>query len=140
MVPSLDSVYQDALVIDDSKTMRMILSRILTSLGYTVHQAVDGQDGLAQLAAHGGIGLALVDWNMPVMDGIEFVRNVRAADRYRHVRVMMVSSEADRSRIEEALQAGADEYAMKPFDVETIRAKLELIDRATPAGAGLSDG
>lgn len=140
MVPPSESAYNDALVIDDSKTMRMILSRILTSLGYTVHQAVDGRDGLDQLAANDGIGLALVDWNMPVMDGIEFVRNLRESDRHRHVRVMMVSSEADRSRIEAALEAGADEYAMKPFDVETIRTKLELIGRGTPAGSGLTDG
>lgn len=129
----------EALVIDDSKAMRMILSRILTSLGFTVHQAVDGRDGLSRLEANDSIGLVLVDWNMPEMNGIEFVRAVRQLDRYDGVKVMMVSSEADRSRIETALEVGADEYAMKPFDVETIRAKLELIDRGAP-DAVLSDG
>ena len=135
MEPSNDLMRGEALVVDDSKAMRMILSRILTSLGFTVHQAVDGLDGLERLEATEGIGLALVDWNMPKMDGIEFVRAVRQHDRLHHVRMLMVSSETDRSRIETALAAGADEYAMKPFDVETIRAKLELIGMRTPSDA-----
>jgi two-component system, chemotaxis family, chemotaxis protein CheY len=131
--PNNDRTLGEALVVDDSKAMRMILSRILNSLGYTVHQAVDGLDGLEQLQTSEGIGLALVDWNMPQMDGIEFVRAVRSSDRFQHVRMLMVSSETDRSRIESALEAGADEYAMKPFDVETIRAKLELIGLGAPS-------
>lgn len=129
-----------ALVIDDSKTMRMILSRILASLGFTVHQAVDGVDGLNQLRSIGGIGLVLVDWNMPQLDGIGFVRAVREDPTFAAVRLMMVSSESDRSRIATALEAGADEYAMKPFDVETIRAKLELIGHLDPLGAAGSHG
>lgn len=129
-----------ALVVDDSKAMRMILSRIVGSLGFTVHQAVDGLDGLRQLRSIDGIDLVLVDWNMPELDGIGFVRAVREDNTFDHVRLMMVSSEADRSRIVTALEAGADEYAMKPFDVETIRAKLELIGRLEPSGAASSDG
>lgn len=116
-----------AIVIDDSKAMRMILSRILGSLGFTVHQACDGVEGMEQLEAIEGLCLALVDWNMPRMSGIEFVQAVRSDQRFEHVRMMMVTSESNTSKIEMALAAGADEYAMKPFDVETIRSKLELM-------------
>lgn len=128
-----------ALVVDDSKAMRMILSRMLKSLGYTVHQAVDGLDGLNQLRRLEGVSVVLVDWNMPELDGLGFVRAVRADSSFDQVRLLMVSSEADHSRIMTALEAGADEYAMKPFDVETIRAKLELIGRLEPSEAAGTD-
>lgn len=116
-----------ALVVDDSKAMRMILSRILTGLGFQVHQAANGAEGLERLDEVDQVRLALVDWNMPEMNGIEFVRAVRESGRFEGLRMMMVTSESDAGRMVDALEAGADEYAMKPFDAEIIREKLELI-------------
>jgi two-component system chemotaxis response regulator CheY len=116
-----------ALVVDDSSAMRMILSRILKSLGYEVHHAANGLEALSQLDEVEGIRLALVDWNMPEMDGVEFVRSVRTSGRHPGLKLLMVSSESDLARVQTALDAGADEYAMKPFDVGVIRDKLEML-------------
>ncbi|QGG94758.1 response regulator [Actinomarinicola tropica] len=115
-----------ALVIDDSSAMRMILSRIMKGLGFEVHQACNGVEALSRLDEVAGIRVALVDWNMPEMDGVEFVRTVRARGD-RQLKVLMVTSESDVARMQSALEAGADEYAMKPFDAGIIRDKLELL-------------
>ncbi|MGY6499435.1 MAG: response regulator [Acidimicrobiales bacterium] len=122
-----ESSQDRALVVDDSKAMRMILSRILSGLGFEVHQAANGIEGLVRLGEVDEVRLALVDWNMPEMNGIEFVKAVRESGRFEGLRMMMVTSESDASRMVDALDAGADEYAMKPFDAEIIREKLELI-------------
>jgi len=116
-----------ALVVDDSSAMRTILSRILKGLGFEVHTAGNGREALERLGEVGGIRLALVDWNMPEMDGVEFVRAVRGDDRLAGLKVLMVSSESDVARMQIALEAGADEYAMKPFNAAIIRDKLELL-------------
>jgi two-component system, chemotaxis family, chemotaxis protein CheY len=116
-----------ALVVDDSKAMRMILSRMLRGLGFDVLQAENGREGLEVLGRAGTVEVALVDWNMPEMDGVEFVRRVRAERGPDGPRLMMVTSESDLTKVTAALEAGADEYAMKPFDVEVIREKLELL-------------
>ncbi len=116
-----------ALVVDDSKAMRMILSRMLRALGFEVLVAENGREGLEVLERAGEVAVALVDWNMPEMDGVEFVRRVNAERGASRPRLMMVTSEADIAKVTTALEAGADEYAMKPFDVEIIKEKLELL-------------
>jgi two-component system, chemotaxis family, chemotaxis protein CheY len=117
-----------ALVIDDSKTMRSILRRILAGIGYEVVDAENGRQGLERLRQSGPVNLVLVDWNMPEMDGLAFVQAVRADPAYKPVRLMMVTTETDLSRMATALEAGADEYVMKPFTEEVIRDKLQLLD------------
>lgn len=116
-----------ALVVDDSSAMRMILSRILKGLGFEVHQAANGIEGLSRLDEVADLRLALVDWNMPEMDGVEFVRSVRSREDLAELKLLMVSSESDLARMQIALEAGADEYAMKPFDSGIIRDKLEIL-------------
>jgi two-component system chemotaxis response regulator CheY len=122
-----------ALVIDDSKTVRSILRKILGQIGFEVSEAGNGREGLQRLGELERPDLALVDWNMPEMDGLEFVRAVRADPRYAGLRLMMVTTENELTRVHTALEAGADEYVMKPFTDEVIREKLELLGIA-PAG------
>lgn len=116
-----------ALVIDDSRAMRCIVSNILKSLGFEVTDAGHGREGLERLEHSPGIELVLVDWNMPEMNGIEFVAAVRAKPQYRGVRIMMVTTETDAGRMIEALALGADEYVMKPFTRDIILQKLEQL-------------
>jgi two-component system chemotaxis response regulator CheY len=117
----------DALVIDDSKAMRKILSRILLDLGFEVVEAANGSDGLEQLEEGLTPHLALVDWNMPVMNGYEFIREVRSRTQYADVRLMMVTTETGEKEMTKALEAGADEYVMKPFTRDIIMDKLQLL-------------
>ena len=124
-----------ALLIDDSRAMRMILRRILVQNGFTVTEAGDGQEALDLLAAAEDVpDLALVDWNMPVMDGLTFIKSVRADERYSQVTLMMVTTEGEQSQIVRALAAGAHEYVIKPFTPDAIVEKLELLG-LTPTGA-----
>ena len=116
-----------ALIVDDSRAMRTILGQFLKGLGFRTIEAGDGSQGLARLEEAGGADLALVDWNMPVMDGIEFVRAVRLLPRHDSMRLMMVTTEAEMENVVRALQAGADEYVTKPFTREVIAQKLELM-------------
>ena len=117
-----------ALVVDDSRAARAILRKILLASGYDeVIEAESGVQGLVRLRRSEGVpDVVLVDWNMPEMDGLEFVRRVRADDTYDGAVVMMVTSETDLSKVVEALDAGADEYLMKPFVKEGFLEKLEI--------------
>lgn len=116
-----------ALVIDDSKAMRMILGRMLRDIGFDVADAADGSLGLEALAAGLDPDLVLVDWHMPVMTGIEFVVAVRQAPFDYTGLVMLVTTETEADQIAQALDAGADEYLMKPFDRDGIVSKLHLL-------------
>jgi two-component system chemotaxis response regulator CheY len=107
--------------------MRSILRHILRQLGHEVREAGNGREGLDNLRQFGKPDLALVDWNMPEMNGFEFVQAVRADPGYDDLRLMMVTTENDVSRVVAALEAGANEYVMKPFTEEVIREKLELL-------------
>jgi len=117
----------NALVIDDSRTMRRVLSSLIGELGYETEQAENGQEALEVLEQIGPVDLVLVDWNMPVMNGVEFVRAVIASGKYPDTKLMMVTSETDMSRIVEALEAGAHEYLMKPLTPEALREKMQLL-------------
>ena len=116
-----------AMVIDDSRAIRMILAATLQDLGYEVCQAANGKEALAAVEQAGEISLILVDWNMPEMNGLEFVQHLRADTRFSSVPLMMVTTEAEMSQVVRALEAGANEYVMKPFTREIIADKLRLM-------------
>lgn len=117
-----------ALVIDDSRAVRMILRNYLADLGIPAAEAGDGRDGLDQLLADEDIGLVLVDWNMPEMDGLEFVTEVRRRPHLNHVKLVMCTTESESDQVLRATAAGADEYIMKPFTRDVLVAKLSLLD------------
>ena len=120
-----------ALLIDDSKITRNIVCGMLRKLGFDVVEATDGLEALEHLRDAGGIDLALVDWNMPRMDGIRFVQAVRANRAYDALPLMMVTTESDREHIVTALEAGANEYMMKPFTQDVLSQKLALLGVAS---------
>lgn len=117
-----------ALVVDDSRAMRMVLRRTLTTLGYgEVVEAGNGREALDALDPAALPDVALVDWNMPVMDGLAFVGAVRADAMFRPMTLMMVTTESEQSQIVRALAAGAHEYLIKPFSPEALTDKLALL-------------
>lgn len=117
-----------AMVVDDSRAMRMILAKALAECGFDVVQATNGRDALEQLERAETVPeFATVDWNMPEVTGIEFVRTVRASPRFGAMRLLMVTTETEVEQMALALEAGADEYLMKPFTRDTIQDKLRLI-------------
>lgn len=116
-----------ALVIDDSRAMRKIVSGLLTRLGYEVTEAGDGQAALDVLELDAEYDVACIDWNMPVMDGLTFVMEVRARRDWRDITLMMVTTESEHGQIVRALAAGAHEYLIKPFTPDALRDKLELL-------------
>ena len=116
-----------ALVVDDSKAIRSIVGRSLRQMGFEVLEAGHGQEALDRLRDAPGTSLVLVDWNMPVMNGLEFIRAVRANDAWRDLPLVMVTTESELVHVEAALSAGANEYIMKPFTVEILRDKLALV-------------
>ncbi|TMM37078.1 MAG: response regulator [Actinobacteria bacterium] len=124
-----------AIVIDDSRAMRLILRRIVGQCGFEVLEAGDGRAALDLL---GGLDtvpqLALVDWNMPNMDGLEFVAAAREDARLRDMTLVMVTTESEQSQIVRALAAGAHEYVIKPFTAEAMIDKLALLG-LVPTGA-----
>jgi two-component system chemotaxis response regulator CheY len=116
-----------ALIVDDSTTMRMVLKAYLQKLGFTVTEAVNGLDALAKLRAMDKADVVLVDWNMPEMDGLDFVKAVRADVGYDALPLMMVTTNSEREHVVRAIEAGANEYVMKPFTGAMIREKLALL-------------
>ena len=120
----------NALVVDDSRTMRRIVSGMLESLGYEVVEAEHGQAALELLQGGFRPDLACIDWNMPVMDGLQFVTAVRADPALRSVTLMMMTSQVEQDQIVRALAAGAHEYVIKPFTKEAIVEKLGLLGLA----------
>lgn len=120
-----------ALVIDDSRATRMIVVRQLGILGFTTVQAADGREGLAAVARSGPFDVVLVDWNMPVMNGLDFVREVRRDRALDEMAIMMVTTESEQSQVLAAIQAGASEYLMKPFSPESIEEKLAILGIVT---------
>ena len=116
------------MVIDDSRAMRMILSSTLAELGYEVCTAGNGEEALEYLADEKpGLQLMLVDWNMPGINGLEFVKRVRTMPFYASAALMMVTTETEVEQMVLALEAGANEYVMKPFTADIIADKLRLM-------------
>ncbi|PPK66505.1 two-component system chemotaxis response regulator CheY [Actinokineospora auranticolor] len=116
------------IVIDDSRAMRKILRGLLADLGFEVLEAGNGQEALELLQSTGRVpDLALVDWNMPVMTGLEFVVEARKIAELRQMTLMMVTTESEHGQIVRALAAGAHEYVIKPFTRDGIIDKLALL-------------
>ena len=120
-----------AIVVDDSRAMRGLLRRVLAEMACEVREAADGQLALDCLAGGYQPDLALVDWNMPNLNGLEFVTQVRQNPRFESMRIVMVTTEVEQHQMIKALEAGANEYLMKPFTPEALREKLELIATGT---------
>jgi two-component system chemotaxis response regulator CheY len=115
------------LIVDDSATMRRIIRNHLKFAGYDdVVEAGNGVEGLACLAAD-RIDLVITDWNMPEMNGLEFVKTVRADDRHKHLPILMITTVAEKDEIMAALTSGVTNYVVKPFDAETLKKKLEQV-------------
>ena len=116
-----------ALVIDDSRTIRRIMCNIMRELQYEVAEAGNGREALDHLQLHGAVDVAFVDWNMPVMDGLTFVRSVRANPAFAAMPIIMVTTETAMDRVSQALTEGVNEYVMKPFDRVAIEEKLQMV-------------
>ncbi|MGE3957251.1 MAG: response regulator [Vicinamibacterales bacterium] len=116
-----------ALVVDDSRAMRMILTGMLKECGFDVLEAKHGREALACLESNPDTNLALIDWNMPEMNGLELLQALKADGRYTGMRRMMVTTESEMANISKAMEAGASEYVMKPFTVGVIQDKLRVL-------------
>ena len=116
-----------ALVIDDSRAVRRIIGKIMQNLSYETIEASNGLEGLAQLESHGKQDIVLVDWNMPEMNGLEFIKAARAIPAYCDMPIMMVTTETEMANISQAFEAGVNEYVMKPFDKNIMLEKLQLL-------------
>ena len=116
-----------ALIVDDSKAMRSVLRNMLREAGFEVSEAGNGREALERLRQNQEIELALVDWNMPEMDGFDFICAMRADPAFDRMCVLMVTTETDLGRVSQALGAGANEYLMKPFTKEALLGKLGLL-------------
>jgi len=117
-----------AMVIDDSRTIRMILSNTLAEFGYQVSQASNGREALKAVERESdAYSLFLVDWNMPEMNGLEFIKWLRTNPRYLETPLMMVTTETEINQMMAALEAGANEYVMKPFTKDMVADKLRLL-------------
>jgi two-component system chemotaxis response regulator CheY len=114
------------MIIDDSRVIRIAIRRAVEQLGFQVAEAEDGKVGLDK-CLQSMPDVVIVDWNMPVMNGIEFVRELRKSANGTTPKVVMCTTENDHERIVEALTAGADEYIMKPFDAPILADKLAQI-------------
>lgn len=120
---------KSCLVIDDSRVIRKVSRHILENLGFLVEEAEDGKAGLER-CIEAMPDLILLDWNMPVMTGIEFITRLRAREGGDRPKVVFCTTENDMSHIRQAISAGADEYIMKPFDHETLQLKLQFVGMA----------
>jgi two-component system chemotaxis response regulator CheY len=116
-----------ALVVDDSKAVRQIERKYLEELGFEVLEAENGKEALEVLKEHPDISLILLDWHMPVMNGYEFLKTLRANPQYQEIKVMMVTTENQQKSVIDAIMAGANEYLMKPFDKEMLETKIRYL-------------
>lgn len=113
------------LLVDDSRAVRLVGRRMMGTFGLEVLEAEDGKQALEVVRANPELDAILLDWNMPIMDGMEFLTALRAEDRQKQPIVVMCTTENDMPRIVQAMQAGANEYIMKPFTEDIVRDKLE---------------
>ena len=125
-----------ALVVDDSRTIRTIIRRILIELGYEVCEAANGVEALKVLETEKTtVRLILADWNMPEMNGLELVKRLRRNPEFESLKVLMVTTETEMDQMASALAAGANEYVMKPFTKDILLEKLELVGMPSLARA-----
>lgn len=117
-----------AIIVDDSRAIRSIVGKIVREVGFETVEAANGQEAMNQLGTEGGFELALVDWNMPVMNGLAFVQAARADHRFDGMRIVMVTTQSEIVNVQQALEAGASEYLMKPFNKDALLEKLAILD------------
>ena len=117
------------LVVDDSKVIRKVARHILETLDFRVDEAAEGREALERCALEVP-DVVLLDWNMPIMSGIEFLRALRESDILPRPKVVFCTTENGSAHIRAALDAGADEYVMKPFDRDTLASKLQFVGLA----------
>jgi two-component system chemotaxis response regulator CheY len=117
-----------ALIVDDSRAMRLIVGKVVKANGFETIEAANGQEALLRLRESGDVpvDLALVDWNMPVMDGLSFVSAARA-EGFTTLPIIMITTEGSKEYVTRAIEAGANEYLMKPFTKESLRDKLTIL-------------
>lgn len=121
------------LLVDDSKTARSLLSRIFKELGnWEILEASNGEEALSRLNEVGSLDLACIDWNMPVMNGLEFLKIAKKQPNFAETWMMMVTTETEMEHITRAMVSGANEYVMKPFTKEVIIGKLQMMGLAPP--------
>ena len=120
---------RSCLVVDDSKVIRKVARHILETLDFNVEEAEDGREALSRCEA-AMPDVILLDWNMPVMSGMEFLKALRGASHSEQPKVVFCTTENDIAHIRAAIAAGADEYVMKPFDRETLQSKLQIVGAA----------
>lgn len=114
------------LIVDDSKIVRRLERRIMEDLGFTVSEAEDGQKAI-EYCQNQKPELVLLDWHMPVVNGMEFLKTLRAMPDGKNPKVIFCTTESNISNIKQAMSSGADEYVMKPFDADIIKGKLRQI-------------
>jgi two-component system chemotaxis response regulator CheY len=115
------------LVVDDSSTMRRILKTQLEGLGVTaIVEASNGEEALGALKNNMPVDIIVLDWNMPVMDGMSFLKLVRKDSAYKSVKIVMCTSESEKTRVVDAIREGANNYIVKPFTPETVKEKLGI--------------
>lgn len=122
----VESEMKSCLIVDDSKVIRMVARKILEDLNFSIQEAEDGKQALDVCLAKMPDAI-LLDWNMPVMSGIEFLRQLRKASGGKEPVVVFCTTENDLNHIQEAIGAGANEYIMKPFDSDIIQAKFSQV-------------
>jgi two-component system, chemotaxis family, chemotaxis protein CheY len=116
-----------ALVVEDSTTIRMILCKYLREMNIRAVEAADGRQALAQLEAMPRPDLVLVDWDMPIMTGIEFIRAVRDRRLYERLPLIMITTHSETDYVSQAIDAGADAYIQKPCTLDALRQKLSAL-------------
>lgn len=116
------------LVVDDFSTMRRIVKNILKQIGYeNVTEAENGADAFAKLEASGDFQFVVTDWNMPVMDGLGLLKKVRSTPALKNLPILMVTAEAEKEKVVTAIQAGVNNYIVKPFTAEVLQEKINKI-------------
>lgn len=116
------------LIVDDSPTMRRILVNTLKRLGYNdIEEAENGSNAMDKLKTTPGVNFIITDWNMPVMDGMEFVKSVRGSSEFSSIPILMVTTRSVKDDIIEAMKAGVNNYIVKPFTPDTLKSKIENV-------------
>jgi phosphoserine phosphatase RsbU/P len=128
-----------ALIADDDRTSTTILTRSLSRLGLDVMVAHDGDEAWARLAHDRGFGLVILDWEMPGLDGLELCRRIRMNDPIAHMHIILATARDSRDDVIAGLDAGADDYLIKPFDAEELRARVEVGIRIVSLQERLTD-
>jgi two-component system chemotaxis response regulator CheY len=124
--PAIEPKPMSCLITDDSSLVRKIAGRVFREIGFEVDEAENGQVALEKCQIHMP-DVVLLDWNMPVMDGLEFLKALRRTEGGRDPAVIFCTTETDVDHVQRALASGANEYLMKPFDKETLLGKLDMV-------------